>query len=208
MSQQRSSMRDAVKELRPLRGVDDAELVRLVRQAAPQSERELVRRYGPHVTAVISAILGVNSDLPDVVQDAFLIVFRDLSQLRDPTALRGWLTTVAVGRARNAIRSRRRKWWLRFLPPEDVPEVPFDPETGKATRGVYEALATLPDDERIMLALRFISGCELSEVAEAMDVSLATIKRRLNVARAHFFDAARGDPRLASWLEGGGENVD
>jgi len=72
-----------------------------------------------------------------------------------------------------------------------------------ATRRVYRVLDTLPEDERIAFALRFIDDMELTDVAEACDVSLATIKRRLDRAEATFVARARKDVVLSGWLEGG-----
>ena len=52
-------------------------------------------------------------------------------------------------------------------------------------------------------ALRFVDGMELTEVAAACETSLATIKRRLARAGARFEAAARRQPVLEEWLEGG-----
>ena len=51
-------------------------------------------------------------------------------------------------------------------------------------REVYAILAGLPPEERVALVLRRVEGMELKEVAEAMDLSLATVKRRLVAAEA------------------------
>jgi RNA polymerase sigma-70 factor (ECF subfamily) len=58
----------------------------------------------------------------------------------------------------------------------------------------------LPADERIPFALRFIDGMELTEVARACTVSLATIKRRLSRAEQRFTAFAALEPALAEWL--------
>jgi RNA polymerase sigma-70 factor (ECF subfamily) len=122
--------------------------------------------------------------------------------LDDPSRLRGWLSQVAVFTARGIIRRRRRRRWLRFYAPEDVPE-----ESASATQPVHDALRRaraildrMDVDDRIAFALRFIDGMELTEVADACQVSLATIKRRLAAARARFEDAARHDPVLGEML--------
>ena len=58
-------------------------------------------------------------------------------------------------------------------------------------------------DKFIAFALRFVDGMELVEVAEACEVSLATIKRRLARAQAKFTNIARTYPVLHEWLERG-----
>ena len=68
---------------------------------------------------------------------------------------------------------------------------------------MYRVLDVLPVDERIPFALRFIDGMELTEVAAACDVSLATIKRRLARSEKRFVAVAARYPELGPWLEGG-----
>ncbi len=113
---------------------------------------------------------------------------------------------IAVHVARSAIARRRRRSWLWFLPGAELPEVDSGAASGEvldALRATYAALDRLPVDERIAFALRFIDGMELTEVAEACDTSLATIKRRLARAGARFEAEARRRPVLEPWLEGG-----
>ena len=67
---------------------------------------------------------------------------------------------------------------------------------------VYQILDRVPADERIAFALRHIDGMELSEVAGACAVSLATIKRRIERADQRFLKLAKHHPLLAAWVEG------
>jgi RNA polymerase sigma-70 factor (ECF subfamily) len=151
-------------------------------------------------------MLGFDRDLADLHHDVFVRALASLPRLSDPSALKGWLTMIAVHVARSAIARRRRRSWLWFLPGEDLPEVDSGAASGEvrdALRATYAALERLPVDERIAFALRFIDGMELTEVAEACEVSLATIKRRLARACERFEVVARQDPVLETWLEGG-----
>jgi RNA polymerase sigma-70 factor (ECF subfamily) len=76
------------------------------------------------------------------------------------------------------------------------------PELDEAVRATYRVLAALPVDERIPFALRFIEGMELTEVARACDVSLATVKRRLTSAQKKFAKIASTYPELSDWVKG------
>ena len=75
-------------------------------------------------------------------------------------------------------------------------------EGSQALHATYRLLSTLQPDEQIAFALRFIDGMELTEVAAACDVSLATIKRRLARAEARFSELARSEPALVEWIGG------
>jgi RNA polymerase sigma-70 factor, ECF subfamily len=70
-------------------------------------------------------------------------------------------------------------------------------------QGTYQILETMPEDERIVFALRFISEMEFTEVATACRVSLATVKRRLARAEVRFHEEAAKSPILSDRTQGG-----
>ena len=186
--------------------VGDAALVAAFRRGDPAAGGALYDRHADHVHRVLRRILGPTDELPDLAHDVFLRALRALDRVEDPDALKGWLTTIAVHVARTAIVRRKRRSWLWFLPPERLPEV----DSGAASADVLDAfrathavLETLPVDERIAFALRFVDSMELTEVAAACGTSLATIKRRLARATEKFTAEARRHPALEPWLEGG-----
>src|SRR5438552_3794126 len=102
---------------------DDAALVAALRHGEPHARLTLVDRYGKYIERLVAGALGVDGDLADVVNDVFVAVFERVHQVRDPGALRGWLGSLAVFTARGHIRKRRRWRWIRFLAPQDVPDV-------------------------------------------------------------------------------------
>ena len=168
---------------------------------------ELVDRFGRDVERLVAGAMGVDRDIADLVQDVFLRVIERIHQLRDPRALRGWIASVAVFAARGHIRQRRRWRWIRFLAPADIPDTPAptaNPESHTLVHATYRVLDTLPESERLAFSLRFIAEMELTEVAAACGVSLATIKRRLARAETRFLEGARSDPMLNERLERGG----
>jgi RNA polymerase sigma-70 factor (ECF subfamily) len=116
---------------------------------------------------------------------------------------------VAAHTARKVLRGRSRRAWLRPFVDSAEEErrepafVGVDLEARLAVQAVYTVLDGLPADDRIAFALRFIDGLELTEVADACQVSLTTIKRRLVRAERRFVTKARRFPELAQWMEGG-----
>ncbi len=185
---------------------DNAALVAALVRGDPSAWTELVDRFGPDVQRLVAGALGVDSDLADIVQDVFVRVMERIHQLRDPAALKSWIASVAVFAARGHIRRRRRWRWIRFLAPADIPDVPAptaNPESHALISSTYRLLDTLPDNERMAFSLRFVAEMELTEVAAACGVSLATIKRRLSRAEIHFLEGARKDPSLNERIERG-----
>lgn len=163
----------------------------------------LFDRHAPHVRRVLRRILGPDPETCDLLQDVFVHALRDIRRLRDPRLVGAWLTGIAVHVARRAIRKRRRWAWIRFFAPESVPDVAAaerDDVAAEQLAATFRILAELPTDERIAFSLRILDGMDLSALAAACGVSVATTKRRLQRAVAAFRAAANDDPALRDRL--------
>ena len=185
---------------------DDAALVAAMRAGNRAAFAAFYDRYEAHVHRTLVSVLGPERELSDLHHDVLVRALESLDKLRDPSALRAWVTSIAIFTARTRILRRARRWWLRFLPWHELPEVEAPAPSGEATealRATYAILDELPVDERVAFTLRFVEGLELTEVAAATAVSLATVKRRLARAEARFGAQARAHPALQDWIEGG-----
>jgi RNA polymerase sigma-70 factor (ECF subfamily) len=182
----------------------DGALVAALRAGRPDASTVLFDRYGGDVERVLYRILGPDPEIKDLLQDVFVAALGSLDKLRDPDALRGWLTSIAVRKARKCILKRQRWRFIQLWPGSELPEreaLAASPEVSEALRCTYAVLACMPADERVAFALRFVAGMELTVVAAACEVSLATIKRRLGRAQATFAALASQQPALREWLE-------
>ncbi len=163
-------------------------------------------RYGRDVQRVLARVLGVDSEMPDMLQEVFVRALDGLDRVQDPDRLRPWLLSIAVYVARECIRRRTRWRWLPFSRAQRRKELVVEaaaPEIREALRAASVIIERLECDDRIAFGLRFVGGMELTEVAEACGVSLATIKRRLFRARAQFESLARAQPALRDWMDEG-----
>jgi RNA polymerase sigma-70 factor, ECF subfamily len=196
--QPRSGSRPTLLRLAP--EPSDEELVAAVRAGDRQAADWLVLRHAPRVTRVLARILGGDPDLVDHAQEVLFRALRELGQLREAGAFRGWVAALAVTEARRVLRKRARWRWL-FGEPVEVELVDEGDEAGReAMSAVYDVLARLREDERTAFALRYLEGMELTEVAAAMGISLATAKRRLQSGRRRFAVLAKSQPALVPWL--------
>ena len=142
--------------------------------------------FQDEVNRIVWALLGADREHDDIVHEALCMILKSAHQVHDVTRLKGWVRTVTVNAVRLTLRKRR---WLRlFGMLEDDPEgerfealVP-DEQQRETARHLYRALEQLSADERNAMVLRHVEGFELTEVAEACGVSLATIKRWLQRA--------------------------
>jgi len=183
---------------------DDEALAIALKAGQPGAREALYDRYAPHVRRVIVRTLGTNADLQDHLHNVFIEAFSATSGIRDGSKLKAWLTSVTVYTAIAHIRRRVRRRWLVFAPPEELPPIPvpgLDEEKRQALTQVYEVLDRMPIRERMPFTLRVIDGMPLQEVADACEVSLATIKRRIDKARHRFMVMARNYPLLEELIE-------
>jgi RNA polymerase sigma-70 factor, ECF subfamily len=181
----------------------DAGLVGAVRAGRADAHEELVRRCGPDVERVLFRVLGPDSEMEDLAHEVFIAAFHCIEQLREPTALRSWLVGIAVRKARKLIARRRRWSFMRNVAPTDLPEqeaATSPAEISEAFRSTYRLMTELPVDDRIAFALRYVEGMELTAVAVATEVSLATAKRRVARARRRFIQLAQKSDVLAPWV--------
>jgi RNA polymerase sigma-70 factor (ECF subfamily) len=135
-------------------------------------------------------MLGASDEADDLVQDTFVRALSRLHKLDNPQAFAAWLTSIAVHAAQKRLRRRRLlvRLGLRSADPLD-PDVVISPsappDVVSELRAVYAAVSRLPAEERVALVLRRVEGMDLSEISEHMQLSLATIKRRLALAERH-----------------------
>lgn len=166
-------------------------------------------RYAASVERTLRRILGRDrhGELADLIHEAFAQALDSLADLRDPQALPAWMRAIAARTAYRAIRRRTARRWLSFFEPSELPHPPSrdaEPEVREAYVRTYALLDRLSARERVAFVLRYVEGLPLAEVADACEVSLATVKRTLSRAEGHFLAAARRDPVLREWLEEGG----
>src|SRR5204863_7317902 len=129
--------------------VSDEALLEGLRNGQGSAVLALFDRYGRHVERVVARILGADSELSDVVHDVFAGILAGACKVREPSALKDWLTSVAILRARTFIRRRaRRRLWERLFPSSELPDPPAPSRNDarvEAVRVAYRLLGRLPD---------------------------------------------------------------
>jgi RNA polymerase sigma-70 factor, ECF subfamily len=179
-----------------------------IRAGQASAKALMFDRYAAHVRRLLARVLGGDPEIADLVQHVFLEALSSIHTLDDDRRLGGWISSITIFTAKRHLRSKRRRAWLRFFAPAEIPETPshLDPadDARAALDATYTILRAMPDEERIVFALRFIEGMELTEVAAAADMSMSTLKRRLEKARGRFERQARKHPVLLEWMQSGG----
>jgi RNA polymerase sigma-70 factor, ECF subfamily len=186
-------------------GGEDA-LIAALRVGHPGAAAVFYDQHAAHVQRTLQSVLGIDADIPDLLQDVFIRAIDRIGELEELDRVRSWLTTIAVFTARAHIRRRARRKWLFLFSPEQTrsrQQEPPSSEARVALRETYHLLDRLPVNERMAFVLRVVHGMTLTDAAEACGTSLATFKRRLSRAEKKFLAAARERPELQHWMEEG-----
>ncbi len=162
-------------------------LVKRALEGDRTAESHLYRRFASGVLVTALRLLRSRSAAEDIVQDAFVIGFARLSQLKTRAQFRPWLLSIVVSQARKRLRRERLLQWVGL---EAVAEAPLHLQAmGSASVEARGELAVLdgllrqlPVAHRLAWTLRYVEGEKLDDVAAVMGKSLATTKRYLLAA--------------------------
>jgi RNA polymerase sigma-70 factor (ECF subfamily) len=184
----------------------DGALIEALRSGHPGAAAAFYDHHASHVRRTLRSVVGVDADIPDLLQEVFIRAIDRIGELEDVKEVVSWLTTIAIFAARAHIRRNARRRWLFLFSPDQLKASHREPPSSDARfalRETYRVLELLNSNERIAFALRYVEGMTLPDGAAAARTSLATFKRRLARAEKRFLALARARPQLAHWLEEG-----
>ena len=155
----------------------------------------LVERYQDRLFNAAYRMVGFEEDARDIVQDAFLKAYENLSRFRGESGFYTWVFRIAMNLA---LSHRRKSKRLRLVVPVEDPESIavsgtqagrlVDPpeaamEAVETERRVSEALQGLDADHRAAVVLRDIEGLDYQSISSILDVPPGTVKSRIHRAR-------------------------
>jgi len=178
----------------------DVELARALIAGAARAPELAWDRYAPLVHGIVSRALGPDAEVEDVTQEIFYRLFSRIRTLRKPEALRSFVVSFAVRIVKWELRRRRARRWLTLSETGEVPDnqlLFMSVENRYALRRLYGLLNKLSTRERLVLVLRHVEGMTLEEIAEAMEISLATVKRALRRASTRLSELVDADVKLS-----------
>jgi RNA polymerase sigma-70 factor (ECF subfamily) len=177
--------------------MDDGELLRRIAAKDRGAFKTLVDRYQKRVLGLCSRLLSHPQNAEDVAQDVFFQVYKSSGTFRYDCRVSTWIYRIAVNRCRNFNRDNRKFGQLGelrrgldnqdssgpgFLGPDG--DDPASAWTVNETRGlIRKAVASLPEKQKAMLILNKFEGHSYQEIAEIMDVSLASVESCLHRAK-------------------------
>jgi RNA polymerase sigma-70 factor, ECF subfamily len=160
----------------------------VLRKAQRGDERAFQSLVVAYQTPVFNYVLRMVNDralAEDLTQEIFLRVYQGLAGFSLRCRFTTWLFQVAKNRVLDELRALERKPQahvnLDDLPPLEVVDAP--PERVEAVDAVWRAVAALNADLKMALLLRDVVGLSYAEIADSLEITLATVKWRIFKAR-------------------------
>jgi RNA polymerase sigma factor (sigma-70 family) len=156
----------------------------------------LVRRFKDPLTNFVYRFLGDRDICIDIVQDTMIKFYLKKDSYKSIAKFSTWIYTIAGNLAKNELKRRNRRTILSIsnddpdditLQIEDKKFVAPDRAADNSIKGemVQKALLKVKPIYRELVILRDIEGFSYDEIAETTDLSIGTVKSRINRGRAH-----------------------
>ncbi|MFN8647754.1 MAG: sigma-70 family RNA polymerase sigma factor [Gemmatimonadales bacterium] len=161
---------------------------------------QIVSRYQVRLLNFVYRMIGDRERAEDLVQEAFLRVYRHLDRFDRTRKFSTWVYTIASNLAKNELRNRSRSPLIAFdqgrATEDEEPRVVEYEDAASRPDQLYEqrhlralvdqTVARLSSHHREVFVLRELEGKSYEEIAEIMHCNLGTVKSRLNRARQSF----------------------
>ena len=148
----------------------------------------LVEQYRDNVYRLAYRMCGNAYDADEAAQEAFVAAWRALPNFRGDAKFSTWLYRLTTNAAIDVMRREKRH---QTVGDGEMIEVADDADSPQETverteqqEAVQEALATLSEEYREVLLLRYMEELDYAEIAEVLQLPSGTVKSRINRAKA------------------------
>ena len=150
-----------------------------------QAFEPLVRHYQNAAFATALDYVHSQVDAQDIVQDAFIVAYCRLGQLRDRKRFGGWLMHIVANRCKDWLRYRSRTQTQPLESAETALASASAVEHADHMRrlDLQEAIDQLPEHYRSVVLMHYLSGLSYREIADVMEIPLSTVCGRLQQGR-------------------------
>lgn len=161
-------------------GMTEADLIKACLDNDRMAQKALYDKYKKAMYTLAYRVTGDFESANDVLQDAFLKVFKGLSSFRGESTLGAWIKTIVIRTAYSKIRKNK----MFFESIDNVnPESLVDWGDFLQAEYLEKAILSLPDGYRSVFVFIEVEGYSHKEVAEMMGISVGTSKSQLFYAK-------------------------
>ncbi len=151
----------------------------LIKRAQKNDVGAFVELMEKHKTALYKAAksyLDSEEDIADVMQDTVLQAYEHITELKNTSYFKTWLTRILINQCKDLLRQRKR-----YVISEQVTDTAY--EMPENDREFYELIKELPEEYRMIFLLYYGEGFRTGEIAQILDVNENTVKSRLRRGR-------------------------
>jgi len=184
---------------------EDVRLMGLIGQGDTAAFTELVERHQALVLGTVARMLGSNSEVEDIAQQVFIRVWKSAGRYVARARFTTWLLKITRNLVFNELRRSKRRAHVPLQAEPDTEEIPLREENVSAPdaaalenelqKAIDEAIAQLPETQRMAVILRRYEEMSYEQIAEVLDLSVPAVKSVLFRARTELRE------RLAVYLE-------
>ncbi len=174
--------------------LSDEEIVTRVCAGEPALFELLVRRHNQRIYRAARAILRVDDEVQDVMQQAYLNAYQHLHQFAGGAKFSTWLTRIAVNEALGRKRKGQREVGegdesaMISLVESNTPDPEQQANTAELRTILEREVSALPTSFRVVIVMRDVEGLNTTETAEILGISEDLVKQRLHRGRAMLRD--------------------
>src|SRR6266699_3102048 len=176
------------------------ELIGKAQQGDPAAFNQLISAYRRRIMGTISRLIGRPEDVEDVAQEVFTRLYFSLEQLRTPEVFEPWLYRLTVNASYDYLRKSKRRLESRMADLSDQQVMMADAVAGSRAQSdesekrrvrdtVHELLASVSEEDRILLTLKEVECLSLKELEQVYQVNENALKVRLFRARQRVIKA-------------------
>lgn len=153
----------------------------------------IVKKYQARAYRAALGWVGNTQDALDLSQDAFIKAYRALRRFDTGRSFFAWFYVILRNTCFNFLRKRKRELTisLDFAPAESV-ATEDEARRAEVKRQVWRAIASLPDDAREVMVLKYFEEMSYKEIAEAVGCPIGTVMSRLYYGRKKLRKALEG----------------
>ena len=198
-------MSEADAEGKSLEDLDDIALMARTKRGDMDAFAVLVERHQHSVVGTVAKMLGNANDAEDVAQQVFVRVWKSAGRYEPTAKFTTWLMTITRNLVFNEMRRLQRSRMVSMETREEDPPMQFPDDSARAPgevlleveleQAIDDAIASLPEMQRMALVLRRYEEMPYEEIAKVLDTSVAATKSIIFRARNELRE------RLRKYLE-------
>ena len=158
---------------------NDRELVRGCLANDRLVQRALYERFSTRLYTLVYRLISDHDASNDVLQDAFIEIFRSIATFRFESSLFTWMRTIVIRNAMSYLKQNTRLHVVTDEIPDEASETGFN----FTAEHLEKAILSLPPQARSVFVLTEVEGYKHQEVAEILNISDGTSKSQLNYAK-------------------------